>query len=295
MKINGATSVYGIIGNPVEHSLSPLFQNYFLQQLNNNGIYVPFHVNDSDSLGTVLEGFRRTNIKGLNITVPYKEHVMGFVRPDQDAKIIGAVNTLKFVGNDILAINTDWLGFKSALLGMQGDYTGSDAVLFGAGGTSRALIHGLVSLGVKSIAICNRSTDRAEMLMHDVQESYQKTEFRLLAWENKQVSGATEQAAIVINSTSIGLHGESFPFEIRGEGIAYDVVYSPSGNTAFLIQARQSNRVAADGLPMLIAQGSASYQWWHGGQVPNNMSTLRWLEDQLGRNALAMPGWEAPA
>ncbi len=294
--IHGKTSLYGIIGDPVSHSLSPLFQNYFLEQAKQDAIYTPFHVLP-DTLNLALLGLHASHIQGLNITVPHKETALALVNADNDARMIGAVNTIKRTENEWLATNTDWQGFAAVLQGVEADLS-APVLLFGAGGTAKAVIHALVQQGVQKIYICNRSSQRVEQLIHQTKKSY-TIEIIELSWQQEDVSKTCKECNTIINTTSIGLQqNDTFPFTITGKGVAIDAVYKPSGNTAFTLAATAGGYITTDGLPMLIAQGVASFAFWHHDtmqsghlNLPDKLESLHWVERQLARQPLDLPGW----
>jgi len=296
--ISGNTSLYGIIGDPVAHSLSPLFQNYFIHQAKKKSVYLPFHV-ASSNLSVALAGLHASHIQGLNVTVPHKETILPMVNADSDAQIIGAVNTLKRQPSGWEATNTDWQGFASVLQGLNVDVAHSSVLLFGAGGTSRAICHALNHFGVQTLWICNRSGARAENLAVDLRHSYPNIEVHVLPWEQAHVSEKSQQCDIMINSSSIGLNdNDIFPFTLQGDGVAIDVVYKKNGTTAFTNAAKQVGFSTVDGLPMLIAQGIASFKFWHQSlttngsfHLPHLLTSLQWTEEQLGRQPADLPGW----
>ena len=288
--INGESALYGIIGDPVKHSLSPIFQNYFLQQANINATYLPFLVHP-EKLKESLEGLHASHILGLNVTVPHKESAMKFVQADADSSTIGAVNTLRRNSKGWEATNTDWQGFASVLTGLQADVSTSSVLVFGAGGTTRAVCHALHQRGAKNVWICNRTLERAAALALELENSYIGTTFRTIEWNENSVKEKLHFCQVVINTSSVGLNASDvFPFALSGEGVAIDAVYKPSGQTAFSEAAKQGGFTAVDGLPMLIAQGIASFHFW-GHTRPDELESLRWIESQLKREPLSMPGW----
>ncbi|WP_038247602.1 shikimate dehydrogenase family protein [Ghiorsea bivora] len=295
--IHGKTSLYGIIGDPISHSLSPLFQNYFLEQAKQDAIYAPFHVLP-DTLNLALLGLHASHIQGLNITVPHKETALALVDADDDARMIGAVNTIKRTVNGWLATNTDWQGFAAVLQGIQADMGNAPVLLFGAGGTAKAVIHALVQQGAKKIYICNRSIQRAEQLIHQTKRNY-AVEIIHLAWQQEDINRVYTECKTIINTTSIGLkQNDTFPFSITGVGVAIDAVYKPQGKTAFTVAATAGDYHTTDGLPMLIAQGIASFAFWHHEAIqsghlslPDKLESLHWVERQLARQPLNLPGW----
>ena len=298
VNLNGKTRVYGIIGDPITHSLSPSFQNYFLSSADLNASYVPFSVKP-ENLSLALKGLHASGVQGLNITVPHKEAAMSKVKADSDAQIIGAVNTAKSTPSGWVATNTDWQGFAAVLQGLQANVSEAPILLFGAGGTARAVCHALQHEGAKIIKICNRSKGRAEQLASDFKTSYPDVEIEILPWDSDIVAGQTKASEIIINTSIIGLNdSDTFPFELIGNGFAIDAVYKQSGRTAFGLAAEKGGFIAFDGLPMLIAQGIASFAFWHQDalnknkfDLPDKLESLHWVEKKLARQPLSLPGW----
>lgn len=292
MAITGTTSVYGIIGHPVAHSLSPLFQGEFFREFSIDGVYVPFPV-EPERLTQALEGLAAVGVAGFNVTVPHKEAVYAQLSGDADAEAIGAVNTVRRQGEGWEATNTDWLGFAGVLAGLGVDTAASEALVFGAGGTARAAVHALAKAGAPAVHLCNRSRQRLEALLAHAQDRYPGTRFSAVAWEQGAVTAASSASRVMVNTTSIGLGEASgpFPFRLTGEGVAVDAVYARDGATPFVAAA--SGRLAVDGLPMLVAQGAESFAYWFPDHTPDRMSALRWLEGRLKR-AEAPVCWKQP-
>ncbi len=296
MQINGATTTYGIIGWPVEHSLSPVFQARFIQSNHLNAVYIPFAVTP-ELLKQAMQGLSVLGVEGFNVTVPHKESVFGMVEADADAKKIGAVNTVRRSTAGWQATNTDWRGFKAVVEGLDVDVLGKKALLFGAGGTARAVLHALAELKLDKVLICNRNPDRLAAFISLAQESYPDLNVQSLLWQQDDVSAACQEASLVINTTSIGLKADQiFPFVLScngmsGDGIGIDAVYRPDGNTAFVKAAVSAGRTAVDGLPMLIAQGALAFAWWHDCEVPDFTQALHQMQLDLGRDIAVLPGW----
>jgi len=290
----GSSAVFGLIGWPVAHSLSPLFQNMFLRQAGMDAVYVPFPVRE-DTLASALGGLAAAGVQGLNVTVPHKETVHALCLPDRDASLIGAVNTLGFFDPAQArwrGTNTDWLGFRAVLDGLEVSLDGRLVLLFGAGGTARAVVHALADSGAH-VLLCNRGEPRRAALLAHMAEHYPQLSCEGVPWRADIVASLCREAALVINTTVIGLKDDhaAFPFELEGDGHAIDAVYRPDGETAFCRRARAAGRQAVDGLPMLIAQGAASYAWWHRCAMPPLAPTLAFMQDALGRPRRPLPGW----
>jgi len=283
--------VFGIIGDPVSHSLSPLFQNRFLQQCGMDAVYVPFRTGGSD-VARALEGLWAAGVEGFNVTVPHKEVVLPMVEADAAVKCIGAVNTVRRHTGGWQGTNTDWQGFRDVLRGMEIDVSGTEVFLFGAGGTARAVLYALAQEKVAKVSVCNRGKDRLHTFIGHASETWPELAVEAVAWNQQDVGEACERAVLMVNTTSIGLRdkAEHFPFQLPGDGVALDAVYAQDGNTAFVCAAEQSGHKAVDGLPMLLAQGVASFYYWHQIE-PARTSVLRWLEAKLGRGTTTLSGW----
>ncbi|MFQ5355181.1 MAG: shikimate dehydrogenase family protein [Mariprofundaceae bacterium] len=280
---------FGIIGNPVAHSLSPLFQEYFARQLGIKAVYAPFHV-PTEKLELAIEGLLALGVDGFNVTVPFKEDILPLVSADAEARAIGAVNTVKRQDDTWSATNTDWRGLIAIIEAAKPDVT--TALLLGAGGTARAVLHALVQSGTRRIFISNRGRPRLESLLSHASSRYPDVELIDTPWLAAAIKDVAAASQLIINTTSIGLSSDvrEFPFRLAGTGLAIDAVYRPDGRTLFVEAATQSGLKAMDGLSLLVAQGAASFHYWHGVS-PDRMSALRWLEDKLGREPLPMPGW----
>jgi len=292
VEITGKTKTYGIIGCPIKHSLSPVFQAYFARQNLLDVVYIPYHVEENE-LKNAIHGLAALGVQGINVTVPYKEAVLPYVQADEDVKCIGAANTLKLVAGSWQASNTDWQGVAAVFAGTGLSLKDEHLLLFGAGGTARAVLHAAYKQGVASVAICNRSPERVECLIKHAKLHYPNMLCSQVAWQQSDVTLMCQKSPMVINTTSIGLSDtDEFPFQIHGRGWLMDAVYKPSGQTAFIRAAALSERQLTDGLPMLIAQGAKSFTNWHPQQTPDILDALAWMESKLNRSTTVLPGWE---
>jgi len=294
MQITGETAVYGIVGSPVEHSLSPIFQAHFVQQSGMNAVYVPYHVNGVD-LATAMRGLLAIGVQGVNVTVPYKEAVLPYVHADDDVLRIGAANTLKVSDQGWRAYNTDWKGVSAVMQGTGLILQGATILLFGAGGTARAVLHAAHHQNIATVKICNRSSERAYALIEHARLAYPEMHCEWIAWDQLAVDQASAQSLLLLNTTSIGLDGhQTFPFVLSGEGWAMDAVYHPSGSTAFTRAAMTSRgERVVDGLPMLVAQGACSFEIWHPEVKLDMVEALLWMMKTLKRDPLLLPAWRS--
>jgi len=291
MKTDAMTKSYVIIGWPVKNSLSPVFQYTFLEQQQINAAYLPFAV-APELLDQAMQGMLALGIEGFNVTVPHKESVFQMVSADEDARLIGAVNSVRRGSAGWEATNTDWRGFKAVVDGLAIAVAGKKALLFGAGGTARAVLHALAALELETVYICNRNPERLAHFIAFARSTYPSLACEPVSWQQNAVTDACAEAVLLVNTTTVGLASDQqFPFTLSGAGAAIDAVYKPDGDTAFC-RAASATRSAVDGLPMLIAQGAESFAWWHGCPRPDCSSALKNIEQQLGRRAVQLPGWQ---
>ena len=260
--VTGArTRVAGIIGWPVEHSLSPAMHNAAFAALGLDWTYVAFPVHP-DAVERAIAGLAAAGVAGLNATIPHKRAALEAASSASDAAAaIGAANTLVPDGEGgFRADNTDATGFLRALdeqapLGLEG----RDALVIGAGGAARAVVHALRSRGAR-VRVANRTAARAAELGDPVP-------FVPAALD--MVAG---QAALVVNATSLGLHGDDAPGELPLAGlgrdqVVADIVYRPGG-TPWLAAAAGRGARTVDGLGMLLHQGAAAFEGWTGREAP---------------------------
>ena len=265
--INGTTRLYGIIGNPVSHSLSPVMHNRAFKALGLNGVYVPMQVREMNE--TVVQGLAALGFIGISVTVPHKETVMDFLDEiDPVARKIGAVNTLLFRVHPETGVvvsrgfNTDWLGSNLAL-SEKIALPGSRVLILGAGGASRAVGFGLVEAGAE-VMISNRSEDRGSELAEWLGCRF---------CSRNQLAGI--QADALVNTTSVGMapKADALPIDpdlLGNFSVVMDIVYAPL-KTALLKQAAASGCRTIDGLAMLLYQGAVQFKIWTGRQAPQKL------------------------
>jgi len=278
-------AIYGIIGNPVEHSLSPVMQNAAFKALEVNAVYKLFPLADSDELKLFMEDLKEDNnpIFGLNVTVPYKQDVVPFLDSiDPLADKIGAVNTLVIdYQRKIRGFNTDGPGFLSHLTELNVDLRGKRVAILGAGGTTRAIISVLCLLpqGPERISLYNRTRPKAEAL---VKEISQKINTKIVTVVDEPEDLNIELADLLINTTNVGMK-ENDPLLIDPESLhkdmlVYDVIYSPR-ETKLLAQARLKKAQTANGLGMLFFQGVLAF--WHWSDVELDESIKKIMRKSL--------------
>lgn len=252
--IDAQTQVYGVIGNPVRHSLSPIIHNGVFQRTGIKAVYLAFEVND---LKKAIDGMRGLGILGLSVTIPFKTAVIPLLdEMDELANQIQAVNTLRNTGGKIVGFNTDWLGAVEAL-NEKNNLTNKKVFLLGAGGAARAIAFGLKKEGCQ-IFIFNRSPEKGEKLAKEVGGVYL----------NRLPSRQELIPDLVINATSVGMapneNQSPFPADLLQEGmVVMDIVYYP-WQTKLLKEAKLRGCQTIDGLEMLAWQAAAQTEIWTG-------------------------------
>lgn len=267
MAINGKTEIYGIIGNPVGHSLSPAMQNAAFQALRLNKVYVGFPVTD---VATALAGLKALGVRGASVTVPHKQAVIPHLTSiDPVAQKIGAVNTLVIGHDTIHGLNTDWLGANRALAEAM-PLNGKSILLLGAGGSARAIGFGLLEAGAL-VTIANRTADKATRLAAELGCPWLPLE-----------EAAGRRADGLINATSVGMapHSDAMPIPaaaIANFAVVMDIVYAPL-ETKLLATARAAGCTVVNGLAMLLYQGAAQFETWTGTAAPLEVMRQTLLE-----------------
>ena len=285
--INGNTRLCGLMGNPVEHTLSPIIHNTLAGIYNHNLVYVPFLVEHGD-VGDAVTGAHALNILGMNVTVPYKSEVIPFLSQiDEPARRIGAVNTLVRAGDGFKGYNTDVYGLARGLEAEGAVVEGSCIVILGAGGAARAAAFLCEDMGAARIYILNRTIDRAQSVAKEVNGHKGKEIAKaLMISEAEKIN---EESFIAIQATSVGLspndkdviiEDESFYSKIE---LGYDLVYRPSC-TEFMRRVREMGGKAANGLSMLLYQGIVAYELWNDIKVDEDTAKQVYmaLEEALG-------------
>ena len=255
--ISGGARVAGVIGNPVVHSRSPMLHNHWLARHRIDGAYVPLPVQQAD-LAAALRGLRAAGFAGANVTIPHKEAVLALCdHVDESARRAGAVNTLVFGPRGVSGSNTDGAGFLANLTA-HGVSPRGPALLLGAGGAARAIAAALLGAGA-AVAICNRSHERAQALQAVMPE------LELVGWGAR--ASAAAGRALLVNTTSLGMHGQP-PLDIDLSGaspdlVVADIVYVPM-ETALLARARAQGLRTVPGLGMLLHQAVPGFAAWFG-------------------------------
>lgn len=269
--VRGKTAVYGVMGCPIEHSFSPAIHNTMAKVLKKNIIYNAFKVEKND-LEKAVKGAYALGIKGLNVTVPHKVEVMKYLCDiDRGAKVIGAVNTLKYTENGYVGYNTDIIGVYYAIKNKGFDVKDKEVLLLGAGGAGNACGVMAAEKGAKRLVIANRTVEKAEKLAQAIREEYPETE--TVAISIKDIYDIPK-VDIILNSTVIGF-GENIGkspientdfFKEKGVEMVFDAIYSP-WETQLLKDCRKEGIVGINGFDMLVYQAVAAEEIWFGEAV----------------------------
>jgi len=267
--VNGSTKVYGLIGHPIKHTLSPIIHNTLAKMLKYNMIYVPFDV-PSGGLREALTGAYQLNIQGMNVTVPYKQEVIPFLSKIEGyANQIGAVNTLKRGKDGYIGYNTDAEGLLQSLIQNEIRISGKNIMIIGAGGAARAAAMVTASQNPKQIYIVNRTKEKAEELSKAVSSHYDvPVQYGSLhSMDNDFI------VDLCIQTTSVGLLPGNDQSPITDEAFfsrvqaAVDLIYNPS-ETLFLKMAKKSGCKTVNGFGMLFFQAIRAFEIWNEITVP---------------------------
>jgi len=267
-QINSETVLYGVIGDPIKQSKSPIMLNRAFQESGINAVYTAFHITN-ESLADFIKGVRVMGIGGVNVTIPHKLQVMDLLDEiDADAIALGAVNTIVNRDGRLIGYNTDGIGYVRSLKEEAiSDIAGKSIVVVGAGGAARGIIYALLKEKPSKVTIINRSVANAEQLAVSL-----TSEIPIQVAGQDQLEACCGEADIVINTTSVGMYPHMDETPIRGEwlkssAVASDLIYNPL-ETKFLQQAKQYGCTIHGGLGMFIYQGAFAFEYWTGKQAP---------------------------
>ena len=260
---------YFVIGNPINHSLSPKLHNYWLKENKIDAIYDKIKINEND-LETIISDIKERKINGINVTVPFKKSVIPYLdKLSFEAEQTHSVNTIILKNEYLIGHNTDIAGFTSAIKNLQFDIAGKKVFILGAGGVVPSLIFALNKMNVSKIIITNRTRQKAESLKN------QFTNISVIDW------GEMIDFDIVINATSLGLKNETINLDfskLEKNKLFYDVIYNPS-ETNFLKQGKNSGNQIENGKLMFIYQAQEAFKIWHGIKPEINHKTLELFEN----------------
>lgn len=285
MKINGYTRTCGLIGNPVEHTMSPAIHNTVAQALDENLVYVPFHVPEGH-VGEAVRGAFALNLLGCNVTVPYKSEVLPFLSEiDPMAEQIGAVNTLVRTAEGFKGYNTDMPGLFRAMCEDGVKIEGEKVLILGAGGVARAVAMLLTQKGAQEITILNRTVEKAEKIAGEVNGYAGRQAVKALGMSDYQKLPSDEKY-LAIQATDLGMfpHVDKVVIEdssfYRHIHTGYELIFNPA-QTRFMSLVEESGGRAFNGLKMLLYQGIISYELWTGTKVEKELALKAYAEMKL--------------
>ena len=255
---------YFVIGNPINHSLSPLLHNYWIKKNNINAEYFKKELN-LNNLEEFVNDIRQEKISGANITIPFKKSIISYLDElSPEAEISQSVNTIAVKDNKLIGYNTDIFGFEQALKKLNFSVQEKKVFILGAGGVVPSIILALKNMNVSKINVSNRTKEKAL----DLKKRYKK--IGVLNW------GEVPEFDLIINATSLGLKNETINLDLSKVGqnkLFYDVIYNPS-ETNFLQMGRNLGNLSENGKLMFIYQALASFELWHGIVPDINEQTL---------------------
>ena len=261
---------YLVIGNPIEHSLSPRLQNYWLKQSNIRAIYDKTKLEENE-IKEIIEDIKKQKIAGCNVTVPFKRKVIPFLDLlSHEADKTQSVNTIVFKKGKLIGYNTDIIGFDKAIKNLNFNIKGKKVLILGAGGVVPSIIFALQEMSVSEITITNRTKQKAESLKILFRN------LRVLEWGN------LIEFDVVINATSLGLNNEKINLDFSKVGkkkLFYDVIYNPV-ETNFLKEGKKLGSITENGQGMFIYQAAEAFKLWHGIEPKVNKDILRLLKNE---------------
>lgn len=286
--ITAKTRLLGVFGSPIGHSLSPVMHNAAFRKLGLDCLYLAFDV-DPRRLESAVQAIRSLGMPGVNVTIPHKEKVIPFLdEVSREAGLIGSVNTIINRDGRLFGASTDEIGFLQPLLASGVEIKGKKAVVIGAGGSARAVLHALATRGA-SVTLVNRTVERAEELAARINEISGRESVRTAPLTVDALRESLAEAALLVNSASLGMWPNTettpCPDELLHPGlVVYDLVYNPL-RTRLIQSAEKAGATAISGLKMLVHQGAASFEMWFGQRPPVEAMEAVVLEELAQRSS----------
>lgn len=289
IRVNGSTKIVGIIGNPLEHSISPMLHNEISSMLGINMVYVPFCVK-KENLEAAVAGLRAIDIVGFNVTAPYKKDIIRYIDDKtRRSLLMGAINTVKNIDGRLYGYNTDAEGFVRAFCThTKEDFSKKNVTIFGAGGAARAIAVKIANLGASKINIVNRTIDNANIIRDTINDNIGPI-VNTYECNARELKDTCHQSDILINATSVGMFPNIDESVVLDKDIfnknqyVYDIIYNPR-QTKFLSMAKSSGCSVMNGLGMLFYQAILSYEIWTGHKFSEGeLNTLYNFLDNMYR------------
>tara|TARA_Y100000768_G_scaffold376980_1_gene349671 strand:+ start:168 stop:962 length:795 start_codon:yes stop_codon:yes gene_type:complete len=260
---------YLVIGNPINHSLSPKLHNSWLKTNNINAFYDKQKLEENE-IENFIQNIKEKKIAGANVTVPFKKKVIPYLdKLSFEAEKTQSVNTIVFKNNNLVGHNTDVVGFTKAITDLNFNIKNKKFFILGAGGVVPSIIFALNKMEVSQITISNRTKEKAENL------KIQFNNLNIVDWGNVQ------DFDIIINATSLGLNNEEINLDFSNVGndkLFYDVIYNPS-ETNFLKEGKKLGNKVENGKKMFLYQAFEAFKLWHSIEPDINENTLKLLEN----------------
>ncbi len=275
--VTGSTRLAGVIGHPLDHTLSPAMHNAAYEDMDLDWIYVPLHVADTCDLLVVLAAIRALPFVGVNVTMPYKQTVMCLCdEVAETATLAGAVNTIECSNGHLVGYNTDGRGLVESLADAAFVPQDKDVVIIGAGGAGAAALISLALAHSRRVTVLNRDAARAEELVRRIHDQIGAVDLRA-GGIDADAESIVRDADLVVNSTPVGMcKDDPSPIPtswLRSGQVVADMVYK-AHPTALVQGAREAGAVAIDGLGMLVCQGATAIDIWHheaGARAPRDV------------------------
>ena len=267
---------YFVIGNPIDHSLSPEIHDYWIKKNKIKAKYGKKKLNNNDLKDFILK-IRNGEINGLNVTVPFKKEIIPFLdKLTFSAETTQSVNTIYLENDKIIGHNTDIGGFEAAIKSINYKVAGKKVLILGAGGVVSSIIFALFKMKAMSITLTNRTKSKAEILKDFFNNSsHMDKMIKVINW------GEIPDCDMIINATSVGLHKNdtlNLDFaKLKSNKFFYDIIYNP-GETNFLKKAKENGHKTENGKKMFIYQAAEAFKIWHGFQVEINDEINRIFE-----------------
>ena len=273
MKLDGYTRLAAVVANPIKHSISPFIHNRAFEATATNGAYVAWEIEVGDLAETVAN-IRRYQMFGINLSMPYKEQVIPYLDELSDeARLIGAVNTVVNQDGTLIGYNTDGKGFFKSLPSFT--ISGKKMTILGAGGAAKSILAQAILDGVSQISVFVRSASMKKIRPY-LDKLQEQTGFKVHLCALEDLSELQEKIAksdLLVNATSVGMDGQSSPvltsIVLPEDLLVADIIYQPF-ETPFLKWAKSQDNPAVNGLGMLLYQAAEAFQLWTGKEMPTD-------------------------
>lgn len=270
-RINNTPRTFGVIGDPVDHSLSPVIHNAAFRAQKIHAVYLPLHV-ASQNVANVIHAMAMTDIEGCNVTTPHKQRILKYLdHLDESARYAGAVNTIYRSRGRWIGANTDGVGFLAACTWRKVSLRNKTITLLGAGGAAAGIAATLIKSGISQLIILNRTPARAQKLIRQLRRR-SKIKIQIAPLSAESYRSIFPETDILIHATSSGMNATPplvFPIHLLPrQAVVCDCQYSARRPTPLMIRAHRARHKTVDGLDLLLGQAAESYRLWMGRMPP---------------------------